>query len=303
MHNIIKSYMIIWLSLLLTVLGSELSASEPPTAKDLFDRYHLLKSQSHSQFDEPIALHSLDSDGTILAEVLSILDQPFSNVSEMLANIDNWCQFMPLNLNIKSCLHQQATSNNNGSLTLFLGKKTYQPPEDAFQLIYQYIVKETTNSNLNITMHAEEGPMGTSNYKINVMAVPLKGKTILRIQIAYTESWLSKLASAGYLATFGRNKVGFSILHNDQQGNPVYIKGSQAVIERNVMRYFFAVITHLETYQLSEKEGLEQRLRKWFSKTEQYSQQLHEMSWQEYRAIKEKEMVMQRQLQEQLGSR
>ncbi len=54
----------------------------------------------------------------------------------------------------------------------------------------------------------------------------------------------------GYLATIGRDKVGFSIVGSRADGQPVYVHGTRGVIERNTMRYYVAIEAYLGTMAL-----------------------------------------------------
>ena len=54
----------------------------------------------------------------------------------------------------------------------------------------------------------------------------------------------------GYLATIGRDKVGFSIVGSRADGQPVYVHGTRGVIERNTMRYYVAIEAYLSTMAL-----------------------------------------------------
>ena len=55
----------------------------------------------------------------------------------------------------------------------------------------------------------------------------------------------------GYLATGGRDKVGFSIVGKTASGAPQYLDGMRAVVERNTMRYYLAIDAYLGARQES----------------------------------------------------
>ena len=51
------------------------------------------------------------------------------------------------------------------------------------------------------------------------------------------------LAEKAYFATLGRGKVGFTVTGTDQNGKALYIGGPRGAIERNAVRYYFAIQT------------------------------------------------------------
>ncbi|MCY1186091.1 hypothetical protein D9M73_269280 [compost metagenome] len=55
----------------------------------------------------------------------------------------------------------------------------------------------------------------------------------------------ARVAMQGYLATIGRDKVGFSIVGNNARGQPIHVGGTRGVIERNTMRYYLAIEAYL----------------------------------------------------------
>jgi hypothetical protein len=279
----------------LLLVWSTLAWSQPPQSAALIYAYHQLRAESATTFSTPFAVRSQEDDKRLSAEIFSVLDQPLDVVAQALTNIENWCVFMPLNLNVKSCTYSR--SDNVDLLTLYVGRKFYQEPEDAYTLSYEHQTKHNNENGFNVVMVADEGPMGTKDYLIEIDAIPLNGQTLLRINMAYNTSWMSKLASSAYLATMGRDKLGFSVEGKGVDGQPIFIRGPQAVIERNAMRYYLAMKAYLETEQLIPEKRLEARIIRWFEMTEEYSKQLYEIEREEYLQAKRKEWINQAQLQ------
>jgi hypothetical protein len=89
-----------------------------------------------------------------------------------------------------------------------------------------------------------------------------------------------------YLGTSGRNKIGFTVLGKSADGKPEYVGGMRGVVERNVMRYYLAIEAALYAARFPAAQRLQQRLDHWFTATEAYPRQLHEMSRSEYLALK-----------------
>jgi hypothetical protein len=91
-----------------------------------------------------------------------------------------------------------------------------------------------------------------------------------------------------YLATRGRDKVGFSAAAGDQP--PGTIRGTRGVVERNAMRYHLALATYLDSLALPEAARTEHRIGAWYDATERHARQLHEMARDDYLAMKRREL-------------
>jgi hypothetical protein len=57
-------------------------------------------------------------------------------------------------------------------------------------------------------------------------------------------------------------------------------------MERNTMRYYLAIDAYLNSLAAPAGERVRRRLDDWFSMTEKYRRQLHEMDREEYLAMK-----------------
>jgi len=66
-------------------------------------------------------------------------------------------------------------------------------------------------------------------------------------------------------------------------------------VERNTMRYYLAIDSYLGADSAPPAQQLEKRLRAWFDATERYARQLHEISRDEYMAMKRREIQRQQQ--------
>ena len=248
----------------------------------------------------PFVVESIAEGDRLSTEIYSVLERPFGEVATAFTQLDHWCEFMPLNLNVKSCTYQR--SHEGGLLSLYVGRKFYQPPEDAHILGYRYRVDEQSDSSFKVSLAARKGPLGTSDYRLAVDAVAMEQSTLLRISVAYKPSWMSQLATSTYLATLGRHKVGFSVESVNSLGQPVFSRGEKGVIERNAMRYYLAMKVYVETESLPVEERFDARINRWFEMTEIYAKQLHELERDEYLDAKQREWRNQQMLQAQLFS-
>ncbi len=282
---------------LLTGLFFLLTASTARAEVALLDHYHRLKhGLSTTLPGTRINLDSSQQDNVLNAEVNSILPTPFETVVAALTQASNWCEVMPLHFNIKACTHK--TQDGAELLTVYSGRKIYEAPEDSYQMTYQFEIIEKNDSQLSLRLHANHGPVSTSDYLIELDAVPVAEGTLLHIHSSYRSSWLSSMLTSTYLSTLGRNKVGFSLIEQDGELRPV--QGIKGIIERNVMRYHLAIDAFLSTQSLPEATRHDATLTSWFEQNDSYPQQLHEMDETDYLQIKRKEWHNQQQLQRAL---
>ena len=73
------------------------------------------------------------------------------------------------------------------------------------------------------------------------------GRTFVRVSYAYDDSAALRLAAKVYFATLGRSKVRFTVTGTGRNGQPVYIGGPRGAIERNAVRYYFAIQAFMNT--------------------------------------------------------
>lgn len=229
---------------------------------------------------------SEEEETRVAAEVEGTLDQPFDAVARLLASPEDWCDVAFLHLNTKACVH--GVREGETILRLYSGRKHYQAPEEAFPLDYRFAPGPVAENSFRVTLRAPEGPMGTRDHRIEVEAVRAGDGTEVRFVCSYRPSVRSRWATALYLATLGRAKVGFSSDGNDERGNPVPVGGLRGVVERNAVRYFLAMEAFLATRGVPEPEGFEVMLGTWFDLAARYPP-LQELSREEYLAAKRRE--------------
>jgi hypothetical protein len=213
-------------------------------------------------------------------------------VQQALQSADHWCDILILHLNVKRC---RAGGGAAKTLNLSVGRKFDQPVEDAYQLNFAYRVVATTNDYLQVQLTADEGPLSTKNYRIQVETIPLDAKrSVIHMSYAYGYGFTAKMAMQTYLATLGSAKVGFTIVDR-KDGKPVYQGGVLGLLERNTMRYYLAIDSYLASYAMPAAERTEKALQTWYDATERYATQLHEMDKSEYMAMKRKEVARMRE--------
>lgn len=254
-------------------------------ASGLLAKSEELKARlANNPFGRPLVLESMENASVVEGNVYAVLDSPFVAVSRTFSSPQRWCDVMILHINTKYCHAAQSTAPTR--LKVSIGRKTSQQLRDAFALDFDYALVAAGADYFSIRLSSEKGPLGTSNYRIEFQAVPLPdNRTFVRLRYAYGYGVASRVAMQGYLATVGRGKVGFTA--TEQDGNRSFIGGMRGAAERNIMRYYLAI----EAYQNSlaspsGKERLESSLDYWFSATERYPQQLHEVDKASYFAMK-----------------
>jgi hypothetical protein len=248
---------------------------------------------ANNQFGRPLVLESTQTSGDLKGDVYAIVEHPFSTVQQALVSPDHWCDILILHLNVKRC---KASAGSPKTLSLNVGRKFDQPIEDAYELSFKYRVGASSADYLQVLLSADEGPLSTKNYRIQVEAVPIESKrTVIHMSYAYGYGFAAKMAMQTYLATLGSAKVGFTIVDKKPDGKPVYQGGVLGLLERNTMRYYLAIDAYLSAYGLPAAEQPEKRIREWYASTERYAQQLHEMEQDEYLDMKRKEMRRQQE--------
>lgn len=266
-----------------------------PTATSLRDKYNASQDRlAHNQFKRAMFLDSTESPESENGDIYALVEHPFAVVRAALVSPGNWCDILSLHLNTKYC--KASVVEKQDVLKVSIGRKHDQPLEDAYPLLFAYHIEVQTPDYLQIRLNADKGPLGTSNYRIVLEAVPLKGgQTFIHFSYAYAYGLAGRMAMQGYLATLGKDKVGFTIdgLQADKQ--PLYIGGNRGLIERNTMRYFLAIDVFLGALSGSAQARFEKRIHDWFVAIERYPRQLHELEQGEYLAMKRKEYRRQRE--------
>jgi hypothetical protein len=278
-----------------------LRAADSPAADgkaSLLARYRQFQADAvNSTAGLPIRIESEARDNLQRAEITAVIPRNFSELSAALARPADWCDIAPLVFNIKACTHQH--SRGQEQLTLYVGRKFYEPPDKTYPFKYIYTLKARRDDYLLVTLEAKEGPFGTGDYLLEIEAAGIGGKTFLAFRSSCRTSMISDLATRIYLATAGRHKVGFSLVkRNGKPAEPVH--GIRGIIERNAVRFYLALQAHLEMHALPPDKRYEAALERWHALTERYHRQLYEMDKNEYLAAKRRERLNQLRLQQKL---
>lgn len=242
----------------------------------------LMPRLQQNPYGRPLVIASSESGERVEGEVFAVLDFPQAQVRASLQTPAAWCALMMLPMNTKHC-----AVTPQGGLTLYLGTKTPQALEQATPIAFGLQSHVGAADALQVSMGAPEGPMGTRAYRIVLQSAALSpGKSFMHLRYSYQVGARARLALAAYLATLGRGKVGFS---RDDDGAAL-VGGMRGIVERTAMRYYLALDAYLRSLALAPEAQLENRLQTWFTLSEAYPRQLHEMERADYLAMKRAEL-------------
>jgi hypothetical protein len=252
-------------------------------------RYEALQPQlARNAYGKPLHLESSEGARDLRGDVYAVVSAPFATVDAGFVEAANWCDVLILPFNTKHCV---ATKEASGTgLTVRIGRKFDQPPEDAYRIDFRYRVAARTSDYFRTGLKAPTGPLGTRDYEIALEAIPLDGeRTFIHLSYSYGYGMMSRLAMQAYLATAGRDKVGFTVVGKDGEGQPVHVGGMLGATERNTMRYYLAIEAYLNSLAVPPEARVQKRLSDWFAAAERYPRQLREMDRAQYLAMKQRE--------------
>lgn len=250
----------------------------------------------HNVFSRPLVLESSETSHSLRGDIYALMPFPFAVVSSALQDPQQWCEVMILHLNTKYC---HPVSGPEGTvLNVNIGQKTPQKLSQVARVALGFTVALAQPDYFEVQLHAKDGPMGTSDYQLALAAVALTpNQTFLHLTFSYSANLVGRMAMQGYLATLGRDKVGFTLAGNPVNGQSSRVDGVRAAVERNTMRYYLAIDAYLATVALPPPERFERSLKIWFKATEQYPRQLHELDWPAYLQMKRAEHLRQQTAQ------
>ena len=224
-----------------------------------------------SPFGRPLWIASTETDGRLEGEIRAVIDRPFSDV-EALADPAQWCELLTLLPNIRQC----RAAPDDRQLTLWFARRFDQPVADTHAVRFDVRIRAVRGAHLEVVLQAPKGPVGTSDYRVELGAVPIqKDRVFLRARYGYAYGLSARLAAEAYLATRGRDKVGFTMVTSD--GGPRhYIGGLRGAVERNAMRLYLAIEAYLDALDAPAAQRRDRSLRAWLAAIDRYPRQLAE---------------------------
>ena len=241
----------------------------------------------------PFQILTDESDGLIRSSVrVELTDVLFDEVSRALSSPADWCELVPLHLNVKACTYDLSGPRPN--LRFYIGRKYFQDPEDA-QLLSLEFSADIQPKLLTVMLEADEGPYGTSDYRFHLHAIPTDDGVFLELALSSRLGLASSVLDV-YFVTLARNKIGFSKVADSDNGYQ-YVAGTQGANERNVVRYLLALRVYFQTLDVPKGDRFRVRAQQWYDATEEFHEQLHEVDRADYLRAKEKEWQRQQALQ------
>lgn len=295
-HLQIAAAVVVWAACVPSIL-----ADTPTDASAVLRaRYTELSEQlENSVIQRGLYLESADDSSAPRGDAYAVINYPFAAVAAAFASPANWCESLILHLNVQFC--RASTHNGRQQLSAALGKKTNQPLEDTHRidLIYEAPV---TGADYNRTeLSSIDGPLGTGNYLIVLELIPLDARrSFMHLQYSYTQNWLTRWATNVYFSTRGRGKVGFTRIQDDDSSH--LVGGVRGALERNTMRYYLAIDAYLHALGSPAPQRFELSLESWFSGTERFARQLHEVPRDDYITMKRSQYLRQQEGTEFLPS-
>lgn len=278
----------------LSGLGLAARAAVEVPAAVLQDQYTRLRGPlQRNAFGRPLVLQSVQTQDALRGDIYAVLDYSITHVAAGLRQPGQWCEVMILHINTKYC--RAAVGPQGTVLHVNIGKKTQQPLADSTRVDFLFSELDATDTFFAISLRAQDGPLSTHDYRIRFEAVALPShQTFLHFSYAYGVGFAGKIAMQSYLVSLGVNKVGFTTVGQAANGQTRLIGGVRGVVERNAMRYFLAIESYLAAMSAAPSVQLEQRLQAWFTATERYPRQLHEIDRAVYLEMKRAEHARQR---------
>ena len=277
------------------VLAPVTFAAAPPAAPAdaLRARYAALSAAlDRSPFGQRLLLESVERPHSLQGDIYAVVDHPITGVASVVTSPQRWCDALILHPNVKYC---RAVRRSAGTtLAVAIGRKYDQPLEDAFRVEFGFDAAAPAADYIAADLHADKGPLGTTNYRITLEGVGLEpGRSFVHLRYSYQYGLEARLAMEAYLAIGGREKVGFTRIDAAGEREPRYIGGLRGTLERNTMRYFLAVDACLATINAAPAQRFEQSMDRWYAGSERFARQLHEVDRSDYLAMKRREYARQ----------
>jgi hypothetical protein len=265
------------------------AAADPDPAVALRARYVALSPQLEQSLVKPhLYVESAEGRRAAHGDVYAVVNYPIGAVSDAFSSPRHWCDALILHLNVKYCRY--VVRGKRPALAVALGRKSDQPLENAYRIEFAYSAAPARPDYMHAELNASKGPLGTGDYRIVLEAVGLEqDRAFAHLRYSYTYGLEARIAMQAYLATAGSSKVGFTQIREPNDPQPKFVGGARGAIERNTVRYYLAIDAYLAALTAPAAERFEQSLERWFSATERYPRQLHEVDRSTYLEMKRRE--------------
>ncbi len=247
----------------------------------------------------PFLLESVNDASNSWASIRYFLDSvSLDTFIARLKQPREWCEFIPLHLNIKACSYQEL--GDRSILSFYVGIKGYVTPDNAHLLKLDFQSK-TKGDVFVVNLFAKDGPLDSSDIDFDIRAISVEDQNRQGIYLEFDLSSVPGLASSLarlYLATVARNKIGFSIEGKTWSGKPKFVGGQRGATERNLVRYLLSIETYFATLGMPAEKQFKQRVEHWYDSTDRFREQLYELEKEDYISNKYRERQNQEILQQ-----
>jgi hypothetical protein len=276
-----------------TTLGSLTQPPSTSASEDLYAKYlSVMEELNQSEFHQPLIIRSKESANLLQGDIYASVKFPFKLVSTHLDHPGNWCDLLILHINTKRCMAM--TVDGKIRLLVHMGSKNPEQLTSTMPIDFTYSSSLSTPGYLAIVLTAAKGPLGTRNYRLVFESIGLSGtSSFVHVSYAYQYGVFGQIAMQSYLSTVGRKKLGFTRTGAYVGSTPEYIGGVRGALERNTMRYYLAVLAYMNGTHFPAEQQANQRLEYWIDAVEEYPQQLHETSREDYLSMKRAELIRQ----------
>jgi hypothetical protein len=271
--------------------------SLPAGRESLIDKYHKIENElKKNPFEIPFYVESSVSNNVSYVDIYGTSQYPFDIVRNELQVPTNWCEIVLPHIYVRACTYKKV--NGTWLLNIYNVNKISEPLDAAYQMKFVYRISKLQPKYVDIVLTAHEGSSYTKNHQFEFEAMPLE-KNITFIHLRYSFGY----SAWGYflMQIFGGGKVGFSVIGTDSDGNPVYVGGLRGSVERNVVRYYLAILAYLDTLNIPAEQRFEKRINQWYALTGRYKRQLPEIDKEEYLTYKRHDQKSQQKLQSYLN--
>lgn len=252
--------------------------------EELTEKYNKVEKElGKSPFPVPFFIESAVSKNASRVDIYGIVNYPFDLVKKEFLVPANWCEVVLPHVKVGACTYKKV--NDTWLLNIYNVDKISEPPEDAYQMKFEYRVSGLQARYFDVLLTAHEGPFHTKEHQFGLEAMPLsEGTTFIHLRYSYRYSALTYLL----MKLFGGSKVGFSVTGTDNNGSPVYVDGLRGSVERDVACYYLAILAYLDTLKSPSEQRYQKRISEWYDLTARFKKQLLEMEKEEYLTHKKK---------------
>jgi len=254
-----------------------------------------------SSLSPGIDIDSKEDGSRVEGRIRGRVAHPLPAVARALGDPREWCAVALLHPNVKACTHEVDADGDH--ILLHTGPKGETALNKTYPLRYAYLLAKRDAQRVELRLTAKEGPLDTRDYNLAVDAIADGATTRIEVRYAYRTSLASRLATAGYLATVGSSKVGFTVTGTDNGGKPVYIGGLRGIVERNAVRQLYALEAHLDTAAEPLPARDLKRFDRFYALCDRFAEQLREHGREEYVSLKKRELERQAERQKSVDAR